>query len=163
MGLRLQAAERADRAFNSRKKTTSGAALIIRRKRGFHDPDRLMSSRFCSTYRYRATAFPHGTTIEFNYGIEPSLERERTARAAARTGVRHERRIDRLHVRRSGHRLVGAVNVNSSELIIVSAILGLPLVPSPPRFTTPLACALKKLITVSVENPVPFTVIVLPD
>ena len=82
MGLRLQLAERADRAFNIRKKTTSGAALTIRRNRGFHAPDRLMSSRFRSTYRYRATAFPH-EPIEFNNGLEPSLERERTARAAA--------------------------------------------------------------------------------
>ena len=60
MGSKLQLAERADRAFNSRKTTTRGAALTIRRKRGFHHPDRLMSPSPCSTYRYRATVFALG-------------------------------------------------------------------------------------------------------
>ncbi len=44
----------------------------------------------------------------------------------------------------------------------VSGIFGVPLV-NPPRFTIFPFFVLKKLITVSVENPVPFTVIVLPD
>src|SRR5208337_2075096 len=58
VGLKLQLAERAERAFNSRKTTTRGAALTIRCKRGFHHPDRPMSPSPCSTYRYRATVFP---------------------------------------------------------------------------------------------------------
>ena len=44
----------------------------------------------------------------------------------------------------------------------VSGIFDKPLASKPPRFTATVPCRLKKLITVSVENPVPLTVIVLP-
>ena len=56
----------------------------------------------------------------------------------------------------------GFEKVNLSELTRLSGIFAEPPAPSPPKFTTPLGCKLKKLITVSVENPVPVTVIVLP-
>src|SRR5208337_2209718 len=72
VGLRLQAAERADRAFKSRKKTTRGAALRIRRTRGFHDPDRLMSPSSRSTYRNRATAFSQARQIRIGAWQLPS-------------------------------------------------------------------------------------------
>ena len=56
----------------------------------------------------------------------------------------------------------GTVNVNSVELTSVSGIFGFPAGFNPPRLTVFPACVLNRLITVSVENPVPSTVTVLP-
>src|SRR5215469_9573912 len=57
---------------------------------------------------------------------------------------------------------VGSENSNWVELTKNSGILGVPSRLNPPRLTTPLACLLKKLITVSLENPVPCMVILPP-
>ncbi len=56
----------------------------------------------------------------------------------------------------------GRVKVNVLELETVSGIFGLPSGCNPPRFTTAVPWVLNRLITVSVEKPVPFTVIINP-
>ena len=50
---------------------------------------------------------------------------------------------------------VGRVNRNWRSLAMASGILGLPSGLSPPRFTTPPGCLLKKLIIAEAANPAP--------
>src|SRR5689334_22322038 len=56
----------------------------------------------------------------------------------------------------------GLMKVNRVELTGVSGIFGVPSGLSPPRLTAPPFWRLKKLITVSFENPAPSTVSVPP-